>query len=1124
MFARFLYGQHRSVDFETLCHHIGDERAREWVLTPAHWKYTLCEFLKTETPSSPHNEVQKKQPQAPLPPPPPPPMTLSEELQRLFDATAVVADNDEDGNNDDDDDDGDDHEEEQEEKLSATTAASPEYDSKWFVPWIPQRNDAFLDLPMNVTRSWITVVWCRITGARLLLKQLTRNAYVNNRVTEQKVRRFIDAHVKCAQYLDALPYPVTDDAVDAAHLQTLYVPLGESHHPSDSSMVTVTYQTHTMKETPLQTIRRWYGHAGWTPEEVRGATGDSTAYIMEPDAETEWCPFDAPPLPVCDYSLYYAVVHVLNKCMERLVVLSNMKPTAAVMERRDALRLYYASWVELFYHCGTALSDAELLLPRNSQSSRVGGAVVYGDGPSAWELWGGSTNEGTRTFCAGDLPDTYHIIASIPLWGEQHTPPYDLGKIYQKALPIACQRRHMIRLVYKCCQRDPAFFSMFSRLVWVLLANLYPGDLATHETRISMRDLLRIKELTESQELLLQALVAKQAGIVPGAAAVQTDNSSNGGPLIMSTIFRMHILYMTDDMEHYKDQARRCNVDWDYTRTDTIKLASYIRDHHLFADDPFAPARMQLSKTVKSPNARVHRLRKKSLANSLADQCNEIFEKRILKSRQAHRKDVEKITQLMRNSDDVEAQAAFFEQTMIGRFRKDDNGISMSLRAEMQNALHLSELMYQKYTDVLRMPHKSAILNALVRMQPEERLTRPGFSVLQLAQYGGVSTYCVDMMCELVSVYHRKASPKEFKQCINNILLPHFLTVCYYFNMAALLDRISFVPLDARTVQDIDVAMTSRRNQLFPNQSVPPDIYNVTVSLCCERVCTRMDYGMYGDHRVAYDLEKQMYVCAHSKAQRQSNKKLNRQEAELGNDDDDDGDSNDDNDDNDDYDDDNDNYEKEKTVRNTSLLAEISTLFRTPDVVADAAAMKGRGLSHSVLMENRKQVRNERKASYKIPCGQPVLRIPLRGRALVWGNSLYSKAQYMHCPRCGAFHIYSYLGFSASEDGSYRCSECMSKELYMHPYHTCAFCQRVIPVLTASLVTDERCIEVMCVGENDVDGAILQRLYFCTTHYNVARKYAGYRSGVVKSDLWNVLRRYQEYHTFKKATNTHNFH
>jgi hypothetical protein len=209
-------------------------------------------------------------------------------------------------------------------------------------------------------------------------------------------------------------------------------------------------------------------------------------------------------------------------------------------------------------------------------------------------------------------------------------------------------------------------------------------------------------------------------------------------------------------------------------------------------------------------------------------------------------------------------------------------------------------------------------------------------------------------------------------------------------------------------------------------------------------------------------------------------------------------------------------------------MSEISTLFRTPDVVADAAAVNGRGASHSVLMENRKQVRNERKASYRLPCGQPVLRIPLRGRALIWGNSLYAKVQYMHCPKCAAFHIYNYLGFSGSEDGGYRCSECMSKELEMQPFRTCAFCQRVLPESTAN----QYYIEVMCVGEDPTDTfdsnlapeSILQRLYFCVAHYKVAHRYSSYKSGVIKSDLWAVLKRIQEQHAFKMAATVRFFH
>ncbi len=657
------------------------------------------------------------------------------------------------------------------------------------------------------------------------------------------------------------------------------------------------------------------------------------------------------------------------------------------------------------------------------------------------------------------------------------------------------------------------------------------GDLYCREAKISMRDLLRAKQLTDSKELLISALTAKQPGFKNGPAERGANTGANGGPLVVFTVFRLHILYMASFNEQYVEQAKRC-IDWDYFKQDVLKLADIIRGQSLFPDDPFAQARKQLSKTVKSPHSRVHRLRRRSMAICLMDQFNETLEKTILKDKQNFFNDNAKLLEIkpMLSTASVLSNVpdnakAKFQETVIGTHlhhaQKDCFESLPAFVSILEKTLEVTRDAIAFYKKLMDVKFKSKVLNALIRMQPEQRLMRSAFLMLTMPEYGGISEQCVRLLCELVKIYHEKAVPKEFKQRIDKICIPHFMVACFYFNMVALLEKISFVPLDADTIKRTDQAMITRRHHLFQGQDIPESIYDVSVALCCEKVCTLMGHGKHGDKKVAYDIEKQMYVCAHGKSMAAKRKKADEEDQE-----DEDGDGEDDEDD---------DMLKEGKSNMTSILlgaqndsdldfnkSILSAVSIATDLTADAATMKGKGTKRSITMQERKAVRNERKAFSKIPCGQPVLTFSLRGRALIWGNTLENKTQIMFCPCCGALHVYSMLNFSGSESGAYRCNECARKELMHIEHRKCSYCQRT----TVGQINEDTRLEVLCPLNDPTDAnfdplknpeSVLQHLYFCKTHYRIARKFVYIKGGVAKQDLWKLIKVAQDQRNLQYA-------
>lgn len=915
----------------------------------------------------------------------------------------------------------------------SNTGPDPPTEEAAQMPWIPLRQPATWDSERDHC-FWL--IYYRVLGAHYLLHAYKRFNTQVDRFFEHKVQRFLDAHVQCCMLLDA--GDVTMDALIAAYGGGL----GESHYPCDAEFIQMSSREHILKPTPYSQIAHLLTAA---------AAAEDTAYLREPGEEEEWAPF--PDAKRETHSILFKLVAQLNACMQHM---SEDHPLS------DQLWLYYVSWTDLFHYClrHGRMDDEFLLLPIGSKRDARLGHMQLGDTASPWTLFGGWAQQGTRTFCADDLPDLYGMLVSIPLRGEQHTPRYVLGKIYQKALPFACGRRHIIKLVNLALTQEPGVWPLFRALCWTMLANLYPGELASPHGMLGMRDLLRIKELTDDRQALMSALAVREP-------------SPSGAPLIVFTLFRLHIIHMASFNPQYVAQASEC-IDWPFFVADSIKLARLVREHRLFAADCFATARLHLGKTVKTPNARVHRMRRRSLAVSLMDHFNERLEKSLLKTMRAYQQEQRLLVSLTadRYFGSPSLMAAYVQQQL-----KDNSNAAMDAQYWLDESRETVRVICERYERALNVRCKSAILNALIALPPEQRMTGPAFAMLKAQEMGGVSDQCVALLCDLVRTYEQKAAPKEFKQRIGQLELDHFMVVCFYFNAAALVERISFVALDADTVQRTDMAMTAR---LVPG--TPFDVessYSVYIALCCERVCTLSGNGKYGNRKVAYDIERQCYICAAGKKHADDPLASHLDDEERDNDI---GGARDDDDD-----------DHDGSADDEDLLGQ----------------MQGAVNKRTRVMQERKAIRNMRKRFSRIPCGQPVLQVTLRGRALVWGNTADNKRQYMFCPQCASLHLFSMLGFSDSEFGYYRCPECARRELMHLSYHTCAYCKRIVN-------SDEDYCDIYCPNVDDARH-LLQRLYFCKVHLRIVQRH----STLPRPQLWQRIKQLQDARSILHAGGNH---
>ena len=855
--------------------------------------------------------------------------------------------------------------------------------------------------------TWYRAVWYRVNLSFLFVSQEKACVYAN-------------AHLPQIRYLDSLRDPL-DAVIDVSKMQ--YTPIRGAatiNENIDHFKREVIWRQ--VKQTPLQYLQEHFPDKRWTIESI--LEHDRKALMLEDpflDDDDGWVPISPNDAPFATHSIYRACVFLANQTRKLGEELRGEELRGVLGEKsketKDYLWIYYVSLVDFFSYVSMCdnpreqASDVYLLTPSGSTVNRNKEAN-YSAKLTPWEMYGSHLD--VRTKHAGDLPDIFHLINTIPLAGEQCTPTTRLGKIYQKCLPFACQRRLIIDLIVDTIQSDDAFSNLCAQLFWVMLAGLYPGD---DRTGLTMRDLMRAKQLVQTKESLISMLQP------PVGSACK-----NGAPLVVFTAFRLHIIYMASLNPTYVECAREC-IDWDNFVENTKESAALIRSSDLIPEDPFERARTKMIKTIKNSNARVSRIRRRSLAVTLTKESNEVLEKLIFKD-------------------------------------------------------YFSNRNEPFYARIFSIQCKSNITNFLLRLPASERFTHNSYSVLTLSEYGGVSLATVELMDALTTVYcTSNGMPKDFARVIDQFDVRDFIVVCYYFNIATELERISFIALDSETIRRTDAAIISKkRYNLYPGQRLPDDIYNIHIALCCGRICTLMGQGKFGAKAVAYDMEKQCFVCSKGKLSHKKNKlgaDRNR-EAEEDEDDEEEYDIDEDIEEEDD-----DEEEDFAEAQNDHIDPIENLLLGGLDLVSDAVKQNGRGTKRSAEMSNRKAIRTERKRFNRVPCGQPVLTIPLRGRALIWGNTGEKQKQYMFCPQCGAFHVYSIFNFSGAVDGLYRCTECAAKETGHREYTCCAYCKRE-PFNTI-----------------DVPNPTLERYYFCKNHYQMAKKWQ--HKCTSKDMLWKII-------------------
>jgi hypothetical protein len=281
----------------------------------------------------------------------------------------------------------------------------------------------------------------------------------------------------------------------------------------------------------------------------------------------------------------------------------------------------------------------------------------------------------------------------------------------------------------------------------------------------------------------------------------------------------------------------------------------------------------------------------------------------------------------------------------------------------------------------------------------------------------------------LIDLYRRKVSPRELDRVLESMPLVVVTRLHFFLRLRQMVAKIQLVPLDADTTRRIGDAMRYHRFNLIAEERMPPSVYYIYLTFCCERIATFLTPNAYGHKFIVYDSLLGGYVCGKKRSKK----------AGIG-----------------------------RTGPTSALPSpdQLSCAGSPPDEgddyvddsVAPGPAPKKRrkmdSANGSVRMQayrwapiktKRKIARQVKRNDELVPCGGlSVMAINMRGFRLSFGSDEKKRKQYQHCPACGCFHVYR----EANEGGygGYMCTNCAQTLIERKPLLLCAYCNNEVSV------------------------------------------------------------------------------
>jgi hypothetical protein len=662
---------------------------------------------------------------------------------------------------------------------------------------------------------------------------------------EHKIDTFVNQHVPCVMAYDSSANG-TYSPLDT------YVPLPPTRYPDDDRFIHKTVTSHKLKDSAFVIVCRAFPDKTWEPVEYvnRYLCRMSAAKLHELWHVT--LPAYYHPLGganvgrIEDYSIYIACLLIMRDLQE----LEGRKDVS------DALYQFRASFVDLFYYALTSpdyvrlFSDTHLLTPSEKGAD-------YGRTP--WEIYYPCHTE--RVFTGDDLPNMWHLFSYISLWGENNAPDFPMARIFSKILPYCCGRRQLIPYIAAQCAHL-AFFRVFSKVMWCALTGLYPHTVLAVDgevKRCDIRHMMRVKELCSNRALLVNALTMQlqydalkardDISTAERKSALKALNlERDANCLVVFVAFRLYYLHMAYGQTAYIDCANMV-IDWGAFCADTAVLATHLRTSNMFMADAFACARAALEQALNATSGvsgNIYRLRKFSLAATLAHHCNEELRDNIYSAAVDWERDVQLLEKMKAASKTGQGMSQCIEivkQTLVepefDQWRFGDTNVE-SFHAEIETQLQRAVRTRDELLTELSSTVKDNIFNLLVRLHPEERFSPVAVGALRLLDYGGITDQAACVVLRLVEIYRESALKQAIRQQLDTLQVAEFRVIAWYVHVVAMLDAITFAPIDYDTTLNIAQAMRFKRYCLHPDQKLSPNCWDTVISLCCGKVSRRL--------------------------------------------------------------------------------------------------------------------------------------------------------------------------------------------------------------------------------------------------------------------------------------------
>ena len=192
---------------------------------------------------------------------------------------------------------------------------------------------------------------------------------------------------------------------------------------------------------------------------------------------------------------------------------------------------------------------------------------------------------------------------------------------------------------------------------------------------------------------------------------------------------------------------------------------------------------------------------------------------------------------------------------------------------DIRSILYYTRKVFKDLHCELDISVKENILNMLITVEVQKRFSPETLNIMRLERYGNISTRAVHAIYKLLDVYAQSAKPLTYKKVLDCLTIREFKVVTWYFSIIWTLERIQFVPLDVDTIARIDDAMRNSRYFLYKDQPLNPTVYNVCISICCNKLLTNVGNSTYGHDRIMYNIETGLLECAKTKTKTQKNAK-----------------------------------------------------------------------------------------------------------------------------------------------------------------------------------------------------------------------------------------------------------